>query len=80
MVSDRASISIPAEHHAHVFTPFFRIEGSRHRNTGGVGLGLPAAKATVLERGGTLSRRNRRGGGLEVTVVLPIQLESSPGR
>jgi signal transduction histidine kinase len=62
---------IAIEHHEAVFTPFFRIEGSRNKNTGGVGLGLPAARATVLEHGGTLTLRNRQKGGLEVKVVLP---------
>lgn len=63
---------IAPEYHEQVFAPFFRIEGSRNKNTGGVGLGLSAARATVLEHGGTLSLKNRRGGGLEVSVVLPL--------
>jgi signal transduction histidine kinase len=63
---------ITEEHRQAVFVPFFRIEGSRNKNTGGVGLGLPAARATVLEHGGTLTLRNRRGRGLAVKVVLPI--------
>lgn len=58
--------------HETVFAPFYRIEGSRNRNTGGVGLGLPAARAIVLEHGGTIILRNRRHGGLEVTVRLPV--------
>jgi signal transduction histidine kinase len=63
---------IAAEHHDDVFTPFYRLEGSRNKHTGGVGLGLPAARATVLEHGGTLTLRNRLGGGLEVKVRLPL--------
>ncbi|WP_414718419.1 ATP-binding protein [Stutzerimonas nosocomialis] len=63
---------IAPEHQEAVFMPFFRIEGSRNRNTGGVGLGLAAARATVLEHGGTLTLRNRQAGGLEVRVVLPF--------
>lgn len=62
---------IADEHREAVFAPFFRVEGSRNKNTGGVGLGLPAARATVLEHGGTLTLRNRRGGGLAVKVFLP---------
>ena len=58
--------------HEQVFAPFFRIEGSRNKNTGGVGLGLSAARATVLEHGGTMALRNRQGGGLEVRVSLPL--------
>ncbi|WHS58175.1 ATP-binding protein [Pseudomonas sp. G2-4] len=63
---------IASEYHEQVFAPFFRLEGSRNKNTGGVGLGLSTARATVLEHGGTLSLRNRRDGGLEVKVSLPL--------
>ena len=57
---------------ARVFEPFFRIEGSRNKDTGGVGLGLPTARAIVLEQGGSVTLSNRKGGGLEVTVTLPV--------
>jgi signal transduction histidine kinase len=63
---------IACEHQEHVFAPFYRIEGSRNKNTGGVGLGLATARATVLEHGGTLTLKNRAGGGLEVKVALPL--------
>ncbi|GGK04961.1 hypothetical protein GCM10009304_33790 [Pseudomonas matsuisoli] len=76
-VQDRGP-GIPEEHHDAVFAPFFRLEGSRNKSTGGVGLGLSVARATVLEHGGTLTLRNRRGGGLEVRVVLPLGLPSRP--
>jgi signal transduction histidine kinase len=62
---------IAAEFAEQVFTPFFRIEGSRNKNTGGVGLGLSAARATVLEHGGTLTLDNRPDGGLEARISLP---------
>ncbi|MNC70835.1 Signal transduction histidine-protein kinase BaeS [compost metagenome] len=52
--------------------PFYRLEGSRNKNTGGVGLGLSAARAIVLEHGGELTVRNRKIGGLEARVVLPV--------
>ncbi|MCQ2997307.1 ATP-binding protein [Pseudomonas syringae] len=71
LVQDRG-LGIAPELHEQVFAPFFRIEGSRNKNTGGVGLGLSAARATVLEHGGSLTLRNRRSGGLEVRVTLPV--------
>jgi len=37
-----------------------------------VGLGLPAARAIVLEQGGSLTLSNRPGGGLQARVVLPL--------
>lgn len=70
-VTDRGP-GIAPQYQEKVFTPFFRIEGSRNKNTGGVGLGLPAARAIVLEHGGHLSLKCRRGGGLEVTLILPM--------
>lgn len=70
-VTDRGPGIAPDLHEA-VFAPFYRIEGSRNKNTGGVGLGLSAARATVLEHGGTLALKNRQRGGLEVKVVLPF--------
>ncbi|MCO8165942.1 ATP-binding protein [Pseudomonas sp. 21LCFQ010] len=63
---------IAVEYQQEVFKPFFRIESSRNKNSGGVGLGLPTARATALEHGGTLTLNNRNGGGLEVRVILPF--------
>ncbi|MNC74328.1 Sensor protein CpxA [compost metagenome] len=64
---------IPASSLEQVFVPFFRLEGSRNKSTGGVGLGLSAARAIVLEHGGELTLRNRSIGGLEARVVLPVR-------
>jgi signal transduction histidine kinase len=64
---------IPQASLEQVFAPFFRMEGSRNRSTGGVGLGLSAARAIVLEHGGELKLRNRPKGGLVAAVVLPVQ-------
>ena len=54
-----------------VFDPFFRLETSRNRDTGGVGLGLSAARAIVREQGGELTLSNRSGAGLVARVELP---------
>jgi signal transduction histidine kinase len=63
---------IPSDSYEQVFVPFHRLEGSRNKSTGGVGLGLSAARAIVLEHGGELTVRNRSIGGLEARVVLPV--------
>lgn len=55
-----------------VFEPFFRIESSRNRHTGGVGLGLAFARAIVQEHGGDISLRNLKQKGLRVTIKLPL--------
>lgn len=71
LVLDRGP-GIAPESQEQVFAPFFRLEGSRNKNTGGVGLGLSAARAIVLGQGGTLTLCNRPDGGLEVKVLLPV--------
>ncbi|ATY33715.1 ATP-binding protein [Sphingomonas psychrotolerans] len=63
---------IPAEDLDHVFEPFFRGERSRNRDTGGVGLGLPSARAVARAHGGDVALANREGGGLIATVRLPV--------
>lgn len=54
-----------------VLTPFYRVEGSRKRHSGGVGLGLAIANTIVRRLQGQLSLRNGETGGLVVTVTLP---------
>ena len=55
-----------------VFQPFFRLEGSRNRDTGGVGLGLSVARTIIRGHGGDIALTNRPEGGLRVTVTLPV--------
>ncbi|MBS4097982.1 MAG: HAMP domain-containing protein [Sulfuricella sp.] len=54
-----------------VFEPFFRLEGSRSRDTGGTGIGLTIARNIVEKHGGTLCLRNLPHGGLEAVLELP---------
>ena len=62
---------VPPDALARVFAPFFRVDRSRNRATGGVGLGLTAAQAIVSGHGGEITLCNRSGGGLEALVALP---------
>jgi signal transduction histidine kinase len=62
---------IPAEAMEKVTMPFFRVENSRSRSTGGAGLGLAIAKDIVEGHGGELELRNRDGSGLQAIVRLP---------
>lgn len=55
-----------------VFEPFVRLEASRSRDTGGVGLGLAIARTIIQAHGGTVTLRNRCEGGLEAVVTLPM--------
>jgi signal transduction histidine kinase len=62
---------IPEQELARVFQPFYRVEGSRSRETGGVGLGLAIAKSLIERHQGTLTLSNRAGGGLRARIALP---------
>lgn len=53
-----------------VFAPFVRLENSRNRETGGVGLGLAIARSIVRGHGGDITLAN--GGGLHATIRLPL--------
>jgi signal transduction histidine kinase len=64
---------IPEAQMERVFAPFYRLETSRSRETGGSGLGLTIARNIAHKHGGTLTLRNKPGGGLECLLVLPIQ-------
>jgi len=56
---------------ARVVEPYVRLEASRSRETGGVGLGLSIARDAALLHGGELRLANRPDGGLAATLVLP---------
>ena len=62
---------IPEDQMDKVFQPFYRLEGSRSRDTGGVGLGLASVRSIVRAHGGEVALANRNDGGLRVTVDLP---------
>jgi signal transduction histidine kinase len=70
VVLDRGP-GIPAGELEAVLRPFYRIEGSRNRNSGGTGLGLAIAHQLALALGAELSLGNRDGGGLEARLSLP---------
>jgi signal transduction histidine kinase len=62
---------IPEGELERVFEPFYRIEGSRSRETGGTGLGLSIARNVAQLHGGTLIVRNLKDAGLEAVLTLP---------
>ena len=55
-----------------LFLPFYRIDDSRGRETGGVGLGLAITERAVRLHGGTVRASNRPEGGLIVEIRLPL--------
>ncbi len=62
---------IPDEEREKVFAPFYRIESSRNRDTGGVGLGLAVARNSAREHGGDLTLGRNESGGLRARLELP---------
>ncbi len=54
-----------------LFDPFYRVDTSRARETGGVGLGLSIVKTCVETCRGTVTCRNRQPTGFEAVITLP---------
>jgi signal transduction histidine kinase len=71
IVIDDDGPGIPEGEKEIVFRPFYRIDDSRNRETGGVGLGLTVARSIIRSHSGDLTLANREGGGLRAVVHLP---------
>jgi signal transduction histidine kinase len=65
---------IPERELERVFEPFYRLERSRSRDTGGSGLGLTIARDIARAHGGELVLRNLEQGGIEAVLTLPRPL------
>ena len=68
---DDAGPGIAPELLERVFQPFFRVEASRNRNSGGSGLGLYIARDLLRRQGGDVVLANRPSGGLRAEFSLP---------
>lgn len=71
VVSDNGP-GIPETEMERVFEPFVRLESSRNRRTGGVGLGLSIARSVIRGHGGDVRLVNRPEGGLDAIAMLPV--------
>ncbi len=63
---------IAAQDLPHLFTPLYRGESSRNRQTGGAGLGLATARRILQAHGGDLTAANGATGGAVFTATLPV--------
>jgi len=66
-----AGPGLPEEELSKIFEPFYRVEGSRNRDHGGVGLGLSIARDVVRRHDGSLVLFNHPLGGLVARLTLP---------
>jgi signal transduction histidine kinase len=80
VVEDRGP-GIPEEMREKVFAPFFRLEMSRNRDTGGIGLGLSIARAVARQHGGDVSF-SQSSSGMQAIISLPLEgsAERAPAR
>lgn len=54
-----------------VFTPFYRVENSRNRDSGGIGLGMSISRDIIYRHGGSVTLHKSYLGGLLVIIKLP---------
>ena len=69
---------IPESDVASLFEPFFRVDRSRSKKTGGYGLGLSICKRIMQAHGGDIAVENNPGRGASFTLTLPR--DGPPGR
>lgn len=63
---------VPKEQLKKIFNPFYRVDTSRTKKTGGYGLGLAIAHRAVSLHHGEISATNHSQGGLLVRITLPV--------
>jgi two-component system sensor histidine kinase CpxA len=71
LIEDRGP-GVPKAELQRIFEPFYRVAESRDRDSGGTGLGLAITGRIVPMYGGEVTADNREGGGLSVTIRLPL--------
>jgi two-component system, OmpR family, sensor kinase len=77
LIVDDDGPGIPRDQIERLQKPFQRLESSRSRQTGGVGLGLTVVRTVVVRHGGRFTLSNREEGGLRAHIELPFALISA---
>lgn len=72
LIVEDHGMGIPQEHIPHLTEPFYRVDPSRHRETGGYGLGLYIIKIIIEAHQGKLLIESEEGIGTKVSIKIPI--------
>ncbi len=64
----------------HIFDRFYRVDPSRARSTGGVGLGLTIARQLIAAHGGRIHAASQPGQGATFTFILPLTASPPPDK
>lgn len=64
---------VPDAELSRIFEPFYRADKSRDHQKGGQGIGLAITTRVTELHGGSVTARNRKGGGLEIDLKLPLR-------
>lgn len=72
VIVDDDGPGIAEEYRDNVFKPFYRVEGSRNQETGGIGLGLTITRDVIRSHGGEIELSSSPNGGLRVRIRLPV--------
>jgi len=62
---------IPESDLDNIFEPFFRVDRSRSKSTGGYGLGLSICKRIMEAHGGAITVERNPGRGTTFLLILP---------
>lgn len=70
-ISD-TGIGIPSEELPYIFERFYRVDKSRNRNSGGVGIGLAITRSIIQSHGGSIEAHSEFGNGSQFVIELPM--------
>lgn len=71
-------VGVPSEEIPFIFEPFYRIDKSRSKKTGGYGLGLNICKKIIEAHSGTIAFTSEHGKGSSFLITLPLYQSPPP--